>query len=66
VKALLAGLHRDALVALICTLPGLLWFWVLPQRAFAARWHRALFWAVNFVACGVGVFLLAVEYYFFE
>lgn len=63
---LLVGVQRDALVALICTLPGLLWFWLLPQRQFGARWHRALFWGVNFLACGLGVFLLAVEYYFFE
>jgi phosphoglycerol transferase MdoB-like AlkP superfamily enzyme len=65
-RALLAGLHRDALVALICTLPTLFWFWVLPQRRFAARWHRALFWGMHFLIAGVGVFLLAVEYYFFE
>jgi phosphoglycerol transferase MdoB-like AlkP superfamily enzyme len=65
-RALLAGLHRDALVALICTLPTLFWFWVLPQRRFAARWHRVLFWGMHFLIAGVGVFLLAVEYYFFE
>ncbi|MDW8308948.1 MAG: LTA synthase family protein [Verrucomicrobiales bacterium] len=65
-RVLLTGLQRDTVVALFCTLPGLLWFWLLPERAFAARWHRTLFWGANFVVCGVSVFLLAVEYYFFE
>ncbi len=64
--ALLAGLHRDLVVGLVCALPGLFWFWVLPQRQFAARWHRVVFWGVNFLTIGVAVFLLAVEYYFFE
>lgn len=60
------GLYRDLVVALVLTLPLLAWFLVLPERWFARRWHRGVFWAFFFVFWMVEVFLLAAEYYFFE
>ena len=66
VKMFLLGLPRDLLVGLLVTLPLLIWFLVLPESSFRARWHRrlltgglVLFWLVQ-------VFLLFAEYFFFE
>src|SRR5882672_4946864 len=38
-RALAAGSHRDLLVALAVILPQLLWFLIIPNRWFQARWH---------------------------
>src|SRR5205085_9501457 len=56
----------DAFMGLAFTIPLLFWFWLMPNRWFRARWHRALFRAGYFI-CSFGlIFLLFVEYYFFE
>jgi phosphoglycerol transferase MdoB-like AlkP superfamily enzyme len=65
-KTFFLGLHRDLLVALLPSLPLLFWFAVVPQRMFAARWHRWLLTAGLFLFWLVQIFLLAAEYYFFE
>ncbi len=62
----LTGLHRDAFVALLMTLPLLFWFWVVPARWFAAGWHRWLMAGGMLLFWSVQVFLTFAEYYFFE
>ena len=64
--ALVIGLQRDLYVGLILTLPFLLWSLVLPNRWFAARWHRVLLMTGFAVFWLVQVFLLFAEFYFFE
>ena len=66
VKTFLIGVHRDFLVTLCFTLPTLGWFLVIPNRWFAARWHRILFVASLFLFWLGQVFLLGVEFYFFD
>ncbi len=65
-QTFLVGLHRDAIACLASMVPVLLWFFVLPNRAFAARWHRILFafgcclwWFIMF-------FRVVLEYCYFE
>src|SRR5258708_6664579 len=48
------GLHRDLFMALLFSVPLLFWFWLVPNRWFASRWHRwvlagglLLFWMVQ-------------------
>jgi phosphoglycerol transferase MdoB-like AlkP superfamily enzyme len=64
--AFLSGIWRDFLVALWFTLPLLTWLLVAPQSLFQARWHRHLFWTAGVLFWSVQVFLLFVEYFFFE
>ena len=61
-----AGLYRDILAALLLTLPMLLWFALIPNTAFSRRWHRVLFSIAIFLSCFVQIFLLFVEFFFFE
>jgi phosphoglycerol transferase MdoB-like AlkP superfamily enzyme len=65
-RAFLIGLPRDLLVATLGTLPLLAWYVVVPPRWFGRAWHRRLFVAGFFVFWLVEVFLLAVEFYFFD
>ena len=60
------GFQRDVLALLITTLPLLFWFWITPDRCFAARWHRMLLTAGLFVFWFVQVFIDSTEFYFFE
>jgi phosphoglycerol transferase MdoB-like AlkP superfamily enzyme len=62
----LSGLQRDVFAALVMSLPLLFWFWVLPERRFPAKWHRALLWGGLGLFWFVQVFLLCVEYFFFD
>ena len=64
--AFLIGSFRDLFVALALSLPLLFWLWITPDARFAARWHRLLFWAAAFLGCFLELFLLFVEYFFFE
>lgn len=66
VKALGVGLYRDGFIALVGTLPLLVWFWVVPNRWFGRLWHRALLIGGFFLFWLVEVFLLAVEFFFFD
>src|SRR5262245_2574594 len=61
-----SGFHRDVFVALVETIPLLVWFWLVPERHFGARWHRFFLLGTAFVACYTQIFLLFVEFFFFE
>jgi phosphoglycerol transferase MdoB-like AlkP superfamily enzyme len=65
-RVFITGLFRDLFVGLLLTLPLLGWLWILPERRFPAKWHRLLFWSTCFVFWFVQLFLLFVEYFFFE
>jgi phosphoglycerol transferase MdoB-like AlkP superfamily enzyme len=65
-KLFATGLHRDVFMAVALSLPLLAWMWVLRDGAFGKRWHRGLFTAACFLLSSLQIFLLAVEYYFFE
>ena len=60
------GFYRDILVALLLTLPLFAWFLILPEGKFGSPWHRRLFFGLGFLFWFVTVFLLFVEYFFFE
>ncbi len=62
----LIGFHQDFLVALGMTLPLLFWLWIIPDKWFGQWWHRVPFILGIFVFWVVEVFLLFVEYYFFD
>jgi len=64
--ALLGGLQRDVFVALVETVPLLCWMLVVSNRSFGARWHRVTFLSGCFVFWFAQVFLLFVEFFFFE
>ncbi len=60
------GMHRDFLVAVAYSLPLLGWFLICPQNWFDRRWHRGTFWTFMLVFWSAQVFLLAVEFFFFD
>src|SRR5258706_4985259 len=64
--AFLSGFHRDCFVGLLFTLPLLFWTFIIPERWLGARWHRRLFFGASFVFAFVEVFLMFVEFFFFE
>ena len=64
--ALLSGFHRDVFGALLESIPLLLWFVLARDRWFAARWHRLLFLTGAFLFWFGQIFLLFVEFFFFE
>ena len=64
--AFLSGLHRDLFVAVLLTLPLLAWLLITPNRRFQAAWHRRLFWSACALFWFVEIFLLFVEYFFFD
>ncbi len=64
--ALLSGLHRDFFVGILFALPLLLWLVITPDQRFRARWHRVFFWAMALIFWWVQMFLLFVEFFFFE
>lgn len=64
--AFLSGLWRDFLVALWFTLPLVAWLLLAPQSLFQAMWHRYFFWAAGLLFWSLQIFLLFVEYFFFE
>lgn len=66
VHAGLVGLHLDSTAAVCTMVPLLLWCCVMPNRWFAAAWHRFAMSAVSLVFWTAQVFLLFVEYFFFE
>ena len=64
--AFLSGFHRDVFAALAETVPLLFWMLIVPDRRFGATWHRLLFLGGCFVFWFVQIFLLFVEYFFFD
>ncbi len=65
-RALAAGFHRDFFAALAETLPLLAWLALVPDRRFGARGHKLLLLGGSFIFCFVQIFLLFVEFFFFE
>src|SRR5258706_3373891 len=65
-RAFLSGLHRDFFAALVETIPLLFWLLIVPERWFPARWHRILLLGGCFVLLFAQIFVLFVEYFFFE
>src|SRR3954469_19918265 len=55
-KAFVIGLHLDLFVALVLTLPLVLWFTLIPNRWFAAGWHRFVFWTIFLLFWQVQIF----------
>ena len=66
VQILLIGFHQDFLVALGTTLPLLFWIWIVPEKLFGKWPHRILFVLGFFIFWSIEIFLLFVEYYFFD
>ena len=66
VSAFLTGLVRDFVAAIWLSLPLLCWVLLMPDRHFGAKWHRGLFWATCLLFWFAQIFLLFVEYFFFE
>jgi arylsulfatase A-like enzyme len=66
IQIFLIGFHQDFLVALGTTLPLLFWIWILPGKLFGIWPHRILFILGFFIFWAVEIFLLFVEYYFFD
>ena len=64
--ALLVGAYRDFFVSLVLLLPLLTWYLVVSNRWANRPWHRGLFWSVCYVWWLLEVFLLGVEYFFFD
>ena len=64
--AMAMGIHRDVLVALVYTLPWLLWLRWVPERWRSRMWHRVLFHAALALFWAWQVFQHALEFYFFE
>src|SRR5437588_96264 len=65
-RAFLSGLHRDVFIALVETILLLFWFWLARERWLHARWHRIAFWTACFLFCFAQIFLLFVEFFFFD
>ena len=65
-RAFLSGFHRDLFAGLAELLPLLCWLALLSNRQFAARWHRLFFLAATFVFAFAQIFLLFIEFFFFE
>jgi len=64
--AFVSGFHRDVFAALVETIPLLFWMLIVSNRRFGALWHRILFLGGCFVFWYVQVFLLFVEFFFFD
>jgi phosphoglycerol transferase MdoB-like AlkP superfamily enzyme len=66
VQIFLIGFHQDFLVALGTTLPLLFWIWIMPEKLFGIWPHRILFVLGFFIFWILQIFILFVEYYFFD
>ncbi len=64
--AFLSGFHRDFFVAALQIVPLLCWLLITPDRRFRATWHRFFWWSITFLWCFAQIFLLFVEFFFFE
>lgn len=66
VLACLSGSHRDLFAALVEVIPLLGWLALVSNRQFAARWHRLVLLSGCFVFFFAQVFLLFIEFFFFD
>ena len=60
------GFQRDLLMAMWFAVPLTAYLYLLPERIWSHRWHRRLFWAVGGIGMFLYLFLLVVEFFFFE
>jgi len=60
------GLLRDFIAAGWLSLPLVSWLLLMPDASFGAKWHRVLFWSVCLIFWFGQIFLLFVEYFFFD
>jgi phosphoglycerol transferase MdoB-like AlkP superfamily enzyme len=60
------GLQRDVFAALVEIIPLLFWMLLVRDRAFGFTWHRIVLLGGCFVFWFAQVFLLCVEFFFFE
>ncbi|MEI6566177.1 MAG: LTA synthase family protein [Verrucomicrobiota bacterium] len=61
-----AGFHRDAVLAIVYTVPWLFLFWVVGEKFWDRLRVRVAIWVCASLACFYLVFMLFVEYFFFE
>jgi phosphoglycerol transferase MdoB-like AlkP superfamily enzyme len=66
IETFLIGLQRDALVALLWSLPVLVWLLAMPERVLRLAWPRKIFWGGVMLFGLAQVFLLFTEFFFFE
>jgi len=64
--ACLSGFQRDCFAALVLTLPMLVWMLIIPERWLIAPWQGRFFFGLMFLVGFIAIFLLFVEYFFFE
>ncbi len=64
--AFLSGFHRDLFAGLVEITPLLCWLALVPNHQFGARWHRLLVWGASFVWAFAQIFLLFIEFFFFD
>jgi phosphoglycerol transferase MdoB-like AlkP superfamily enzyme len=62
----LTGAWRDFVAAFWLSLPLFFWLLILPDRHFRRKWHQRVFWAICLLFWAGEIFLLFVEYFFFE
>ncbi len=60
------GLGYDMVTAMYLFAPFAVYLFLVPERWYRARWHRALIWAGSFATLFGLMYLGAVEYYFFD
>lgn len=65
-RALLVGLHLDITAAAGMFIPLLLWCCICPNGWFTAAWHKFVLTAATLLFWTAQVFLLFVEYFFFD
>ncbi len=65
-EAFAVGFQRDFFMAMLETLPLLLWFGVISNQRFASTAHRKIVLTASFCIIFAQLFLLCVEFFFFE
>ena len=60
------GFQRDVFVALAEIIPLLFWMLIVRDRAFGSTWHRIVLLGGSFIFWFAQLFLLCVEFFFFE
>jgi phosphoglycerol transferase MdoB-like AlkP superfamily enzyme len=65
VSLFLTGFARDFPVAVWLSLPAIFWFLLFLNNS-VSRWRRSIFWTLSFIFWFAQIFLLFVEYFFFE
>jgi phosphoglycerol transferase MdoB-like AlkP superfamily enzyme len=61
-----SGLQRDLMAGAVLLIPWLVILLIIPASGLRSQLARGAFWTVCFIAWFANIFLLFVEYYFFE